>query len=361
MAEKKQKSSSIKIMFICFFAVVYSCAKEIPVSLDHEPKPINDPIAGSTWTSISGPSMPNSQVLTMRSFNGYLYLIIHPNPVASFRYDGEQFFEVQPMPSQIYSGGGIQNLEVSNGVLYGTGNIGMGVSGVRMTNSLWDILPTTSSATNSVVDYNGKLIMAFDVAPFIRELVNGNWVPFGSELDGICNKLIVHNGELFAGGYFENNLGTGSPLNNIAKWNGSDWVSVGNVNFTGVVFDMVSYNNDLIVGGAFTIINNSGQSYSNVARWRGSTWESLGDGLTSSVRVFCLDVYDGQLFVGGEFGGGGSEVSQNIIKWTDEYGFSSLAQGVTEVVGCVSVYNGKLYVSNKFFIPGMDNVLYRLD
>ncbi|MBI5220087.1 MAG: PKD domain-containing protein, partial [Bacteroidia bacterium] len=64
----------------------------------------------------------------------------------------------------------------------------------------------------------------------------------------MVNKLIMYRGELYAGGGFDT---LGVPVKHFAKWNGTNWVSVGS-NFDWGVNSMCIYNDELIVAGGFS-------------------------------------------------------------------------------------------------------------
>ena len=89
-------------------------------------------------------------------------------------------------------------------------------------------------------------------------------------MSGEVHALIVHNGELVAGGIFSQ--AGGQPANGIARWNGTSWQPLG-TGTTGGVYALVSYNGDLIAGGRFYSIGgvNTGQ----IARWDGAAWQDM--------------------------------------------------------------------------------------
>jgi hypothetical protein len=137
---------------------------------------------------------------------------------------------------------------------------------------------------------------------------------------------------LFVGGSF---LTAGSQsANNIARWNGSSWSSVGIASANGLdntVNALAAFDEDgggprpraLFVGGGFTTAG--GQPASRIARWNGSSWSSLGtgsaNGVSSSVSALTAFDEDGDgpslpaLFVGGGFTTAGGIPSNNIAKW----------------------------------------------
>jgi hypothetical protein len=132
--------------------------------------------------------------------------------------------------------------------------------------------------------------------------------------------LAVYQGELIAAGSFQFS-GT-TPLNNIARWDGTAWSPLGgglsDDSGMGFVGALAVYNGTLVAGGRFNLAG--GQSVNNIARWNGGAWETLGDGLTGDdpyTGVRTLAVHDGSLFVGGNFSTAGDISSDNIARWDD--------------------------------------------
>ena len=70
----------------------------------------------------------------------------------------------------------------------------------------------------------------------------------------------------------------------------------------------------MIVGGFFTKAGNV--TANNIARWNGVRWESLGSGTNSLVSSMVLDD-SGNLFVGGGFSQAGGKVSHNLAIWIE--------------------------------------------
>jgi hypothetical protein len=70
----------------------------------------------------------------------------------------------------------------------------------------------------------------------------------------------------------------------------------------------------MIVGGFFTKAGNV--TANNIARWNGIRWESLGSGTNSSVNSMVLDD-GGNLVVGGGFSQAGGKVSHNLAIWIE--------------------------------------------
>ncbi len=157
------------------------------------------------------------------------------------------------------------------------------------------------------------------------------WQPLGAGVgddpewdDPAVFALAVYNGELIAGGQFAT---AGSVYaSRIARWNGSDWepMASGMSGFDGrggierpYVDALTQYNGELIAGGGFT--GAGAVSTESIARWDGSDWQSLGSlgisGLydTEYSPVHALAVHgcglSEKLVAGGNFITAGNEVS----------------------------------------------------
>ncbi|MEO8087786.1 MAG: hypothetical protein ABI763_13245 [Bacteroidota bacterium] len=154
---------------------------------------------------------------------------------------------------------------------------------------------------------------------------------------------------------------------------GQYWNDVGG----GVTFDtsntayayiesMEVYNGELYVGGGFTMAGNT-PAYS-LARWNGSVWDSVGLGFGpncgGTLNDFC--VYNSELYAGGSFLGMCSGLPwpnnyipgcKNFAKW-DGSNWSS-ASPVTpgdqlsiSEIKCLAVYNNELYAGGNFVQVG---------
>lgn len=137
---------------------------------------------------------------------------------------------------------------------------------------------------------------------------DGSWRFVGTGTDGRIRALSVHDGKLIAGGAFTS--AGGSPANNIAAWDGSDWSALEQgVNHE--VFALAPFQRDLAVGGRFT--EASGETATRIARWNGTSWSTFGSGLDDEVGT--LRQEDGYLYVGGRFSNAGGSPSNCIARW----------------------------------------------
>lgn len=71
-------------------------------------------------------------------------------------------------------------------------------------------------------------------------------------------------------------------------------------------------NGNLYVGGRFGWAD--GKTVNNVARWDGSEWNALGNGVDDVVYALALDA-QGRLIVGGSFTQAGEVPADNVARW----------------------------------------------
>jgi hypothetical protein len=173
----------------------------------------------------------------------------------------------------------------------------------------------------------------------IAKLEGSRWLPLGSGIgpgNGTVWAMTVFDdgsgSALYAGGDFV--LAGGRVVNRIARWDGSEWSSVGggmNAEVRGalIVFDDGS-GPALYAGGDFTMAG--GVEANHIAKWDGEQWSALGDGTSGTfVSVRALAVFDDgggpALYVGGNFSEAGGVTVNGIAKW-DEDAWSPLGTGV---------------------------------
>ncbi len=108
------------------------------------------------------------------------------------------------------------------------------------------------------------------------------------------------------------------------------------------------YNGEVYVGGQFTIAG--GVSAIFIAKWNGTTWSAVGSGTND--WVYSMAVYNGELYVGGNFTtAGGVSSTSNIAKWNGTT-WSAVGSIITIPVRSMAVYNGELYVGGYFTTVG---------
>jgi hypothetical protein len=161
--------------------------------------------------------------------------------------------------------------------------------------------------------------------------------------DGTGNALYVAGRFTSAGGV---------PANNVARWNGTSWSSLGTGSANGVINtvhaltvfdDGLGGGPALYAGGLFTTAG--GVTANRIARWNGTSWSGLGTGSANGVgsTVRALTVFDDglgggeALYAGGDFtsAAGGTVQANRIARWNGA-SWSSLGTGAANGVGGVS-------------------------
>ena len=207
--------------------------------------------------------------------------------------------------------------------------------------------------------------------------------------------------ELFAAGNFT--TAGGLATNQIARWDGSAWQTVGGTGLNNNVRDLYVYDDGsgsaLFIGGDFASFNvvrwtgadyqpvgfgfdapvhallafddgngvalyacgsfrfADGQPASRVARWNGSTWEPLAGGVND--HAYAMTVFDDgtgpALYVGGNFTRADGQVVGRIARWNGT-AWSALGQGLNLTVNALAVYDDgsgpSLYAGGRFTTAG---------
>lgn len=221
----------------------------------------------------------------------------------------------------------------------------------------------TDSAVLAMVNYNGNLIVAGNTITKagntsvnrIARWDGTSWHTLGTGISGSIQSMAVYNNELYVAGSFS--TAGGVSVNNIARWNGTTWAAVGSgiaVTSGGIVNKaMAVYNGELYVGGNFTTAG--GQSVSNIAKWNGTSWSPVGTGVSGI--VYCMIVHNNSLVIGGIINNAGGISVANIAKWngTAWLSHSSGFTGAPPFGGLVyslGIHNNELYAGGNFTTAG---------
>lgn len=133
----------------------------------------------------------------------------------------------------------------------------------------------------------------FSIAKF-----NGtNWIQVGNwpVASGIQGVYCFHewNNNLYIGGYFDTNGGFAG--NGIVRWDGSNFYPLSS-GLSGNVEDIIDFNNELYACGSMNVAGNPAISF--IAKWDGVQWQSVG---TFDHASTCFEKMNGKLYIGGVF------------------------------------------------------------
>ena len=191
------------------------------------------------------------------------------------------------------------------------------------------------------------------------------WSSLGTGADngvngGVKALAVASSGEVYVGGSFTQ-AGGGAVANNIAKWNGTTWSSLGtgvSKRTNGSVIALgVTSGGEVYVGGGFT--QAGGATANNVAKWNGTAWSNLGTGIGNGVNsgVYALAVASsGEVYVGGNFTQAGGVTANGVAKWNGTV-WSSLGMGIGNgvngyVTALAVLGSGVVYVGGGFTQAG---------
>lgn len=166
-----------------------------------------------------------------------------------------------------------------------------------------------------IIEYEGSIVACGEFDRVGEESIQGimqwdgsKWNSLGAGLSGnipatapvmFPHQMMVYNAELYVVGNFEQ--AGGQTVNGIAKWNGTNWMSMGD-GFNNTVYSISVFNDEIIVGGSFTESN--GTTLNRIAKWDGTAWMPLDFGFSQPstndfIFVHTLKVIDDKLYIGG--------------------------------------------------------------
>jgi hypothetical protein len=232
-----------------------------------------------------------------------------------------------------------------------------------------DGLPGVDATVNAVAfDGSGNLYIGGSfvvagkvVANRIAKWDGHEWSDLNGGLNGPVNAIAVSGSNVYVGGAFtlaedgDPNNGIVISVNNIARWDGHEWLAL-DAGVGGTVNALAVAGSDLYVGGAFT--SASSVAANRVAKWDGLNWSALGVGLGFiSGQVNALAVLGGNLYAGGTFGQLGDGTTMTRIARWDGNSWSALSYGIgggtSPSVNALAVVGTNLYAAGVFTIAGL--------
>ncbi len=148
------------------------------------------------------------------------------------------------------------------------------------------------------------------------------------------NTILTYNGDLYAGG-----------VTQITKWNGNAWSNLVTVQTIGVdeIWCMAVYNGELYIGGEFSFL---GITASHIVKWNGSSFSAVGGGLTGIPSG--LGVYNGELIASG-YNGQALYNGHALVKWNGtNWAPLGANNGITGYATDMLEFNGELHVCGYF-------------
>ncbi len=182
----------------------------------------------------------------------------------------------------------------------------------------------------------------------IARWTGSSWQPMGTGVVGNVYAMLFHAGKLYVGGSFTSIDGVAAT--NVAYYDGM-WHAM-DTGLSGTLSEVrafVIYNNQLVAGGKFSYAS-GWQNIGNVARWNGSVWMTLDYGLND--KVWALDVYNNELYAAGQFDSTGTGIFCRAVAKYNTSGWLSLGEGPQILVRALKVYKNELYAGGNFACAG---------
>jgi len=181
------------------------------------------------------------------------------------------------------------------------------------------------------------------------------WHALGTGLRGPIKSLVVYHGEVYVAG----NLSLPRDSNGlvVARWDGAAWQALGDFrsigNATGSASALVVFGDSLYVGGSFNSVD--GAAIQNLARWDGSSWSSVGDPLSrpapALASVTGLAIFQNEVVATGSFTAAGATTVSSIASWNGQR-WADLQGGLDGTPRSIVDWNGRLVVSGPFTHAG---------
>jgi len=256
---------------------------------------------------------------------------------------------------------GVYSIIVSGGDIYFGGSYKLygNTSGNNDCIAKWDgtnlsLVGTGLRSTVTSMDlYDGKLLLggqfASEGAYYLTVWDGTNFVEVGNPngLNAYVKSIAISGKDIYVGGNFAN-AGGNPNADGIARWDGTNWNSLGS-GLNSTVNKIAVSGNNLYVGGHFT--NAGGIATADyIARWDGTNWNSVGGGLNAAVQAIAISGSD--IYVGGNFtDAGGIATADRIAKWNGST-WSALGSGFNSSVNAVEISGDNIYAGGGFTLSG---------
>jgi hypothetical protein len=153
---------------------------------------------------------------------------------------------------------------------------------------------------------------------------------------------------LYVGGLFS--IASGDSIVSIARWDGNHFTKLGSgLNIGSWVYSITKYNGEVYAAGNIQYLGST--HVNNIVRWNGSEWDSVGSGVNGVIRK--LEVIDSNLYAGGTFDRAGNVQVNSLAKWdgnnwSDVNAFPKFDSTSINTVFCMAIYQGELYIGGNF-------------
>jgi len=177
-----------------------------------------------------------------------------------------------------------------------------------------------------------------------------DWEAVGEGTNEAVKAMIEYNGDLIIGGAFT--LVAGQEANGVARWDGSEWHTMGS-GFAGEVYGFAVYGDWLYACGFFTTDPDNLYEYEGIARWTGNAWSPVIDYDPDSwgAEVYDMLVYNNELYITNHSMIGFDQYTRvskfNGIEWTDLPGYFTIGDNQGRIF-TLDIYNDQIVAGGWF-------------
>jgi hypothetical protein len=167
--------------------------------------------------------------------------------------------------------------------------------------------------------------------------------------------VAFYNNELYIAGNFNNP--PDYTINDLAKWNGTEWVGVGNLVENSAIYNMLIYKNELYVSGDFNTLGNPQIQAHSIARFDGNSWKTVGGG--TDYQINDMRVFGDYLYIAGAFDHVDGLPIDGIARWDGSRwcGYNSHFDNALSAVG---MFHDTLYIGGGFWTINGDSSLRKI-
>ncbi|MBL9144509.1 MAG: choice-of-anchor D domain-containing protein [Verrucomicrobiaceae bacterium] len=318
---------------------------------------------GSAWHTVGGNSM-TTYLTTLVNVGGAIFMCGDFTSIDSVktpklaRWSGSAWSSIFEDIDGGLNAEGYSIVEL-NGKIYVSGaftragNIAAnGVACYDKATNTWTTLPGSHPST--LVVHQGELYSSWwtdtPAPPYpltVDRWTGSAWVTVGN-LEGASNGSPVSiGGMLYVWG--DISVANGTPINYIAKWNGTTWSDAGAgipLNANSSVWAMCQVSGTLYATtNTSEIISGNQVQHSDILQWNGSAWVTHSSHISPAVT--CMIAVGDDLIIGGSINSvNGVPTSNNVLRWSGS-AWTALGTGVTGGVNVLKYTHGLLYAGTQ--------------
>lgn len=205
------------------------------------------------------------------------------------------------------------------------------------------------AAGYSIVELNGKIYVSGDFTHVgtlaanhvaCYDKVTNTWTSLGAGLP-MASQLVAHGGELYAS-YWTDVPAPPYPYT-LVKWTGTEWITVGNLEAS-LAGRMESIGGVLYAYGNISTAN--GTPINHIAKWNGTTWSDAGAGIALNADSFVQSMCQvgSQLYASTFNDISVSELqTSHILQWNGS-AWVTHTSNITPLVNCMTAMGNELVI-----------------